>query len=300
MRLGNKAKVWGRPEAGGDGAGGARVQRVFGPGKLAFVCGLHYPYERMGIGRLSTAVLGLAALSAGTGACTTTNPGMEKQLGQLRQDIAHLRNDNERMSERLTALEISSGRGGDHNTGASTEGDRPALHVVKLGPHSEEENIDKPQAAEPSGDASVVIQADGKQRGVIRQQNPAKQADSNAVAQASLDYDSAMTLVKQKHYDKAVEALAGFLVRYPFDARADNAMYWRGECFYAKGDYVRASDQFSGVIARYPSGNKVPDALLKLGLSQLKMGDKDKANATFAQLREAHPRSEASKKIPRE
>jgi TolA-binding protein len=35
-------------------------------------------------------------------------------------------------------------------------------------------------------------------------------------------------------------------------------------------------------------------------MSQLKGGDKDKANETFARLRREHPASDAARKIPKE
>ncbi|HEX4445443.1 MAG TPA: tetratricopeptide repeat protein, partial [Polyangiaceae bacterium] len=86
-------------------------------------------------------------------------------------------------------------------------------------------------------------------------------------------YDAAMQLVNAHQYDRALDALAAFLVRWPDHPYADNAMYWRGECYFAKGDYRRAADQFEGTVARFPAGAKAPDALLKLGMSEQKLGD---------------------------
>ena len=78
-------------------------------------------------------------------------------------------------------------------------------------------------------------------------------------------YEAALALVNSHQYDRALDALAAFLVKYPDHPYADNAMYWRGECYFAKGDYLRASEQFEGTVTRFPAGNKAPDALLKLG-----------------------------------
>ena len=95
--------------------------------------------------------------------------------------------------------------------------------------------------------------------------------------EAKRSYESALALVRSKQYDKALDALTAFLVRYPDHPFAENATYWRGECFYAKGEYARAAEQFEGVMARFPYGNKAADALLKLGLSQQRLGSQELA-----------------------
>jgi tol-pal system protein YbgF len=111
-------------------------------------------------------------------------------------------------------------------------------------------------------------------------------------------YDAAMSLVNSRQYDRALDALAAFLVRWPEHPYANNAMYWRGECYFAKGDYRHAAEQFEGVVARFPAGNKAPDALLKLGMSQQKLGDPVKAKESFERLTELYPQSEAARRIP--
>jgi tol-pal system protein YbgF len=111
-------------------------------------------------------------------------------------------------------------------------------------------------------------------------------------------YDSALGLVNAKRYPDALEALAGFLVRWPDHPNADNAMYWRGECYFAQGDFATAAKEFEGLIARFPLGNKAPDALLKLGLSEQRQGDASLARQSFDRLRHDFPHSDAAKHIP--
>ncbi len=100
-----------------------------------------------------------------------------------------------------------------------------------------------------------------------------------------------------KKYDEGLAALAAFLVKWPDHPNAGNATYWRGECFYAKGDYARAAEQFEGTIARFPFHNKVPDALLKLGATYEKLGDAGRSTAALARLKRDYPRSEAAKRL---
>lgn len=115
---------------------------------------------------------------------------------------------------------------------------------------------------------------------------------------AKRDYEAALSLVNGKQYDAALDALAAFLVKYPDHPYADNALFWRGECYYAKGDYLHASEQFEGVVTRFPAGNKAPDALLKLGMSRLKLGDPVKAREYFDRLAQTYPQSDAARRIP--
>lgn len=223
-------------------------------------------------------------------------------MDQFRKEITKVQADNDRLNERVSALEVAQGKGAPDAKRKEGAGEVPKLQVVKLMPG---QDPDAPAAEHDDDDASpdnaepTVIRAEGNRvtqsgRGKDKAKEPARSA------QAKSDYDAAVALVKRKQYDRALEALAGFLVRFPDDPSADNAMYWRGECFFAKGDYARAAEEFLGVTARFPNGNKVPDALLKLGMSQAKSGDKDKAADTFARLRREYPASDAARKIPRE
>ncbi|MFO0673392.1 MAG: tol-pal system protein YbgF [Polyangiaceae bacterium] len=111
-------------------------------------------------------------------------------------------------------------------------------------------------------------------------------------------YDDALALVRAKKCGPALDAFAGFIVRWPDHPNADNAMYWRGECYVELGDLPRAVEQFEGTIARFPLGNKVPDALLKLGLSYQKLGNQARAQDAFERLLREYPKSEARRKIP--
>lgn len=111
-------------------------------------------------------------------------------------------------------------------------------------------------------------------------------------------YDDAYALVQAKKCQQALEAFAGFIVRWPDHPNADNALYWRGECYAQLGDLPRAIEQFEGTIARFPLGNKVPDALLKLGISNTKLGNDVRAKEAFERLDREYPRSEARRRIP--
>ena len=97
---------------------------------------------------------------------------------------------------------------------------------------------------------------------------------------------------------EGLEGLAAFLVKWPDHPYAENAFFWRGEAFFAQGDFARAAEQYESVISRATTGTKVPDAFLKLAQCQEKQGQADKAKATFERLAREYPRSDAAKRIP--
>lgn len=234
----------------------------------------------------------LPALSLG---CSGTNASVQRQLEEMRREIYGLRNNQERLDERLTNLELA---GAAENTPSKGQRGRPGdLPVIRLAP-GEEPPEDTTTPPQQEDEPPTVIRVEGNRTPTV--QRGSESAPGSRDAQALRDYDFALELVGKKRYEEALEALSSFLVRYPGHTHADNAMYWRGECYYAMGNFVRAVEQFEGLIARFPYGNKIPDALLKLGLSQRRMGEKEKAAKTFEQLRKNHPSSEAAGKIPRD
>jgi tol-pal system protein YbgF len=240
----------------------------------------------------------LAPLSGCSGATA-----LEKhQLEEMRRDLDSIKLSNERLQERITNLETASASSSSPRQSTShreSRDERPRdLEVVHLGPEQDPPQRNGIAMAEDDGEPPTVIRVEGNRTPVVSRGSIAPTGPSDS--QAANDYDRALQLVKKKQYEQALEQLTGFLVRYPGHASANSAMYWRGECYYAMGNFVRAAEQFEGVVARFPRGESTPDALLKLGMSQRRMGESDKAAKSFSLLRINYPYSEAVLQIPRE
>jgi tol-pal system protein YbgF len=271
---------------------------------------------------LTLVAAGLAALASF--GCSSGKSAEERQLDDLRDEITKVQATSDRFEQRLDKLEVDSADVATGDTHA-TDLDRtvparttaaptatPALRVVHLGADGLEE------MAAPGETAGAVNDDpnDTSPRPHIRIQGTRAEAVEAAAAAdatdrsgrkgraAALDpdakraYESALALVNAKKYPAALDALAGFLIRWPEHPNADNAMYWRGECYFAEGDWAHAAEQFDGVLARFPNGNKVADALLKLGMSKQHLGDEAGAKTTFDQLRRDYPHSDAVRHIP--
>ncbi len=129
---------------------------------------------------------------------------------------------------------------------------------------------------------------------------PLPTASDTALAATVAEYRRALELVHARRYDEAAAALGQFLTRYPDHAYSDNALFWRGEAFYALRDYARAATEFAAVVSRFPGGNKVADALLKIGLCRARMGDRTGAHAYFQRVQRDFPGTDAARIALRE
>jgi len=239
----------------------------------------------------------------------------ERQLDEMREEIEHIQADRDR-TDRDTmqpeAADTTPARPPVRNS-PGPSAPAPPPPVVDLGEGAtdslDDESAADPQDATPRPTIRVFGSPRAGARGSWRgeQVDPSVDDGSSGMSsprpsaldpEAKRAYDAALSLVTARQYDKGLDALAAFLLKWPDHPYADNAMYWRGECYFAKGDYLRAAEQFEGVISRFPAGNKAPDALLKLGISHQKLGNPMKAKECFDHLSQQYPQSEAARRIP--
>jgi tol-pal system protein YbgF len=240
--------------------------------------------------------------------CGCAHDAEERQLEEMRATIEQVQSDRDHTEADMTAAAIAD----THLASAGERPPAPALpppESVQLGdgdgPPGE---LDSPDTEDPTPRPTLrIFGAPRVGRNAWRDDQVEQSSGddgSGPPASSALDpeakpaYDAALALVNARQYDRALDALAAFLVRYPDHPYADNAMYWRGECYFAKGDYLHASEQFEGTLVRFPAGSKAPDALLRLGMSHQKLGNPAKAKECFDRLAQAYPKSEAARHIP--
>lgn len=255
----------------------------------------------------------------------------DRQLAALREDLARIEADHDKLDQRMSALEAQGGESATAPAGksASAPAQRPAPRTLHLDADGAERTETDATAAagartgddpdDPSPRPVIKVHGAGGKRGrggsdVVEQTLPDEGATAPATQpsgpqstarpsaldpEARRAYDQALSLVNARNYAGALDAFATFLVRWPDHPYADNATYWRGECYFAQGEFARAAEQFEGTIARFPLGNKVPDAWLKLGMCQQKLGNATKARAAFDRLEREYPKSDAARRIPR-
>jgi tol-pal system protein YbgF len=268
---------------------------------------------------------------AATSGCAHTDTVADRHIKELGEQIGQEQADQDKSSSRSGLLEVKPESGGsasaagaaaaNKNNAKGARGDVGANHVVAIGDDDTRENDDPndPNARPeirlqgPAGAAASQARSSAARKSSSSSSKNAARIDerdrddssSNLKAdrpsaldpEAKRAYESAHALVTSKQYDRALEALAAFITRWPDHPYAENATYWRGECHFAKGEYLRAAEQFEAVLSKY-TGTKAPDALLKIGMCHDRLGSSDRAKEYWERLRRDYPRSDAVKRIP--
>ncbi|TSA00151.1 MAG: tol-pal system protein YbgF [Deltaproteobacteria bacterium] len=107
-------------------------------------------------------------------------------------------------------------------------------------------------------------------------------------------YEVGVGLVKGGNPKKGRETLSDFAVKYPNHKLVPNALYWKGEAFYAEKDYENAILAFQDVVDKYPKGDKAPDAMYKQGLSFLALKDSKNARIVLDLVQKKYSKSNAA------
>ncbi len=122
--------------------------------------------------------------------------------------------------------------------------------------------------------------------------NPKPQGDKPKIEETeSQAYKQASDLFYARKYSQAIQEYNRILEKYPEGTYADNAIFWKGECQFAMGNYAKAIASYQRVFT-FPSTEKADDAQYKIGLAYLRMGDKTQSRAELEKLLSLYPDSE--------
>lgn len=156
-----------------------------------------------------------------------------------------------------------------------------------------------PDNSSTGGDLNAPGAAAGAGAGAAAQA-PAAGSEPADPAKEKLYYDAAFDLIKAKDFDKASQAFAAFLRKYPNSQYAGNAQYWLGEVNLAKGDLQGAGQAFAKVSQLYPKHNKVPDSLYKLADVERRLGHTDRVKGILQQVVSQYPGTSAAQLAQRD
>ena len=185
-----------------------------------------------------------------------------------------------------------NGRSQDIKAQIKGQSDAPLYEESLNGPgrRVKSEPIAYPSDAPPADSIKHLVKGTGNGYADFDQPSPPK-------IQVKAVYDQAMSIMRRGDYVSAGELFDRIAVNAPAHKLAPNALYWKGECFYARGLYQEAINQFSQVIQRYPDSAKAPDAQLKVVYSYNALGDGLTAMANLRGLLEYYPKSPAAEKV---
>jgi tol-pal system protein YbgF len=107
-------------------------------------------------------------------------------------------------------------------------------------------------------------------------------------------YETAYGYLLQRDYGAAQAAFDDFLKKFPNDSLSGNAQYWLGETHFVRGQYKAAAESFLKGYQTYAQSAKAPDSLLKLAMSLDRLGQKDAACSSYAELASRFPNAPQS------
>lgn len=129
-------------------------------------------------------------------------------------------------------------------------------------------------------------------------------APTPAVAPVSADslveYRAGLAHLTARRFEAAIGSLSAFLRDNPGSAQADDALYWRATAYYALRRYREAVVDYDRIVRIAPHGDRAADALYHSALCSRRLGDDERARATFARLRREYPDSVAARLAARE
>jgi tol-pal system protein YbgF len=230
----------------------------------------------------------------------------ERQLDSMRADIERIQSDRDLAAQPAGADPVEPGAQSSSPVAPPPPAIQPPPPELAGPPQNDSLEADDyadPEDVTPRPKIRVFgsPRATGRNRGGDDQVEQVSSDDSTGSAldpEAKRAYDAALALVNARQYGPGLDALTAFLVKWPDHPYVDHAMYWRGECYFAQGDFAHALEQFEGVLARFPAGMKAPDALLKLGMCHQKLGHSAQARASFDRLVQDYPQSDAARHAP--
>jgi len=152
---------------------------------------------------------------------------------------------------------------------------------------------EKPQIAEVKKTKNTTVEQKEKRAS-------AEQAISiSKKDQTPIDhYKQGLNLIHKRDIKGAMAEFQTLLNENPDIAKAAAAHYWVGECHYALKNYEEAAREFE-VSLDYANNPKRQAGMMMLGMSYLKLGQKEKAGEQFEAILKAFPNGEFAKTAKR-
>jgi tol-pal system protein YbgF len=230
--------------------------------------------------------LGCCGLALLTGACTVGRPPQEASRADLQAQLAAAEERLSELSRQVAQLQSALDR---QRETVPQSGPTPAAGHPQGSPA-------EVRAAEPAAVENPPQMAAAAGPGGPPRADPADTAAEDAQATPEALYRQALAAYQEGKYPRAGALFDAFGAQHPRHPLADNALYWAGECHYARKRYVMAIDAFKSVLQDYPDGGKVPDALLKTAYSYLALGDNSTGRRYLQEVIRQYPFSPAGAK----
>jgi tol-pal system protein YbgF len=153
--------------------------------------------------------------------------------------------------------------------------------------------MSNPKSAEIPAAASGFDQLGADNLGVVLS-TETKNASSSSDEMTL--FNNAYREYSNKRLDLALNGFQEFVKAYPNHAFADDALYWRGECYLAEGKFLYAIGELERLTRRYPASDKAPSALFRIGFAYDKLRDYGKAAEYYFEVVDKFPGTDAARR----
>ena len=229
-------------------------------------------------------------------------------------DLDALKKEVARISARQEVLEKQVGRlSGDRKPDESKDAARgapkdpppierprdikvPALKVVKMrdeGAAKRARGDDVVTTADrPFGEPGPDVSESGA-LSLVKSELPGhpareEQAEPNRV------YARALQQFSETDCGNAVVSFEDFVRIDPSNAKASQAVYYIGECYFKRGEYAIALSEFTRLAEQYKEAKQTPMALYMAGLCLKSLKDAKGARQMLEKVKESYPGQEAA------
>jgi tol-pal system protein YbgF len=122
-------------------------------------------------------------------------------------------------------------------------------------------------------------------------------AELNDNDQERIDYDKALSDLKDNKFQEAQAKFDLFIKNHPSSKLLGNAYFWYGETFFRRNNFEKAALYYLKGYKHNPRSSKASDSLLKLALSLGEINKLKEACSTLTKLEKEFPsRPDSSKK----
>jgi tol-pal system protein YbgF len=281
-------------------------------------------------------VLAVSAILAG-GCATTSHQTLEESIKTLEREVAQLDSErvnwearNNALDDQVLVLEKKLER--------CQEGDRQDLKVVRLLSEHEQTTLRAPEpdrqayaAPFEAGHSGKSSNTQGKRQVLVLRGNrsyasgsqvsggsnagkPVSSETFNELGPDNLGvvkgesknkdqtmetFNTAYRAYSNGQYEQALTLFSKFVHDHQNHDFADNAIFWRGECYLATGQFFKAIGEFERLLRRYSRSDKRPSSLYRIGFAWDKLGDKDKALEYYFRVVGSHAGTDAARRASR-
>ena len=227
---------------------------------------------------------------------------LQKDVQDVRQELARLRADQQASQKALDALRAQTGTGDAVKRAefadAKIEIERVSRQVSQI-----DERIKETEGRLDRMGQDVVASRAVSRRLAAAPPTPPPDGAAPAVPPAPTGalpdpaalYNQAYADFSKGNFPLAISGFEEYLERFPDSDTADNALYWVGECYLSQGRHAAAVESFDRLLERYPKSDKAASADLKKALAWLETNQLQKAIVQFRHVMDTYPSTDEAR-----